>query len=300
MVAEAKGFFTEEGIRHRILDGGPGKNPVPIVGAGQADFGITAGGNSVFQARLAPDPIDVLAIGTLLQIGPYSYITLANPSDPDPKPKDLEGKTFGMQSDGDFFLQAFAKKNDVDLSKVKVEIVQANAEPLLVGKVDFFTGWITNQTFQIDQEVAKPDAPPNLKGKVWKAMRYADWAVPSYSDVIFATGKTIKEKPDLVQGYVRAVARAMQFILDNPADSVQAVATFPEQVEDAAKLTWRWNIQNGLFVSEDTRRNGLLWMNPSVWDQVIAFYQEYGQIPRTIPAAEMMTNEFIPGPGLRA
>ena len=44
MVAEAKGFFTEEGIRHRIMDGGPGKNPVPIVGAGQATFGITAGG----------------------------------------------------------------------------------------------------------------------------------------------------------------------------------------------------------------------------------------------------------------
>ena len=56
MVAEAKGFFTEEGIRHRIMDGGPGKNPVPIVGAGQATFGITAGGNNVFQARLAKDP----------------------------------------------------------------------------------------------------------------------------------------------------------------------------------------------------------------------------------------------------
>ena len=83
-----------------------------------------------------------------------------------------------MQADGDFFLQAFAKRNNVDLSKVKVEIVQANAEPLLVGKVDFFTGWITNQTYQIEQEIAKPDAPPNLKGKAWKAMRYADYGVP--------------------------------------------------------------------------------------------------------------------------
>ncbi|MCI0581341.1 MAG: ABC transporter substrate-binding protein, partial [Chloroflexi bacterium] len=66
MVAEAKGFFAEEGIRHRIMDGGPGKNPVPIVGAGQATFGITAGGNNVFQARLAKDPVDVVALGTML------------------------------------------------------------------------------------------------------------------------------------------------------------------------------------------------------------------------------------------
>jgi ABC-type nitrate/sulfonate/bicarbonate transport system substrate-binding protein len=294
MVADAKGYFADEGIKHRILDGGPGKNPVPIVGAGQADFGITAGGNSVFQARVAPDPVDVIAIGTLLQVGPYSYITLANPNDPEPKPKDLEGKTFGMQADGDFYLQAFAKKNGLDLSKIKVEIVQATAEPLLVGKVDYFTGWITNQTYQIDQEVAKPDAPPNLKGKVWKAMRYADYAVPSYSDVLFATAKTIKEKPDLVRGYVRAVARAMQFILDNSQPSIDLVAAYPEQIEKADKLAWRWNAQNPLFVSDDTKKNGLLWMNAGFWDQTIAFYKEYNQIPRIIPAAEMMTNDFIP------
>jgi NitT/TauT family transport system substrate-binding protein len=91
MVADAKGFFTEEGLKHRILDGGPGKNPVPIVGVGQAHFGITAGGNVVFEARLAPDPIDVVAVGTLLQRGPYAYITLADRSAPPPKPKDLEG-----------------------------------------------------------------------------------------------------------------------------------------------------------------------------------------------------------------
>ena len=40
------------------------------------------------------------------------------------------------------------------------------------------------------------------------------------------------------------------------------VASFPEQVEKADKLAWRWKIQNALFVSEDTKENGLLWMNP--------------------------------------
>ena len=299
MVADAKGYFADEGIKHRILDGGPGKNPVPIVGAGQADFGISAGGNTVFQARLAPDPIDVWAVGTLLQIGPYSYITLADPGDPEPVPKDIEGKRFGMQSDGDFFLRAFAQKNDIDLTKVRIETVQANAEPLLVGRVDFFTGWITNQTYQIDLEIAKPDAPPNLKGKVWKAIRYADHGILSYSDVIFATQKTVKEKPDLVRGYVRAVARATQFILDNPDESIKLVAAYPEQVEDVAKLTWRWKIQNELFVSQDTKDNGLLWMNPGVWDQVVNFYHEYQQIPRTIGSDEFVTNAFIPGPGLK-
>jgi ABC-type nitrate/sulfonate/bicarbonate transport system substrate-binding protein len=295
MVAEAKGFFTEQGIRHRIMDGGPGKNPVPIVGAGQATFGITAGGNNVFQARLAKDPVDVVAIGTMLQKGPYSYITLGNPTDPDPKPKDIEGKTLGMQSDGEIFFKALAKKHGVDTSKVKVEVVQANAEPLLVGRVDFFTGWVTNQPYLIEQEIAKPDALPRLRGKTWKAMRYADWGIVSYSDVVFATGKTIRENPDLVRRYMRALGRAMQYILDHPEETVQMVASFPDQVEKADKLAWRWKIQNPLFTSEDTKKNGLLWMNPQVWDGMMTFYKEYEQIPRVVPADEMMTNGFNPG-----
>jgi hypothetical protein len=40
-------------------------------------------------------------------------------------------------------------------------------------------------------------------------------------------------------------------------------------------------------------------MNPARWDEMIAFYKEYDQIPKTIPAAEMMTNDFIPGPSLK-
>ncbi len=296
MVADAKGFFAEEGIRHRILDGGPGKNPVPLVGAGQAHFGITAGGNAVFQARLAPDPVDVVAVGTLLQRGPYAYITLADRGAPDPTPKDLEGKTVGIQSDGEIFIRALARKHGLDLKKIKLEVVQANAEPLLVGKVDFFTGWITNQTYQIEQETAKPDAPARLRGKTWKAITFADHAIRTYSDVVFTTGRTLREQPELVRRYLRAVVRGMQFILDHPEESVQVVAGYPGQVEKADKLTWRWKIQNALAVSEDTRQHGLLWMNPAVWDGMMAFYQEYEQIPRVLPTAEMMTNEFLPGP----
>jgi NitT/TauT family transport system substrate-binding protein len=299
MVAEAKGFFAEEGIRHRILDGGPGKNPVPIVGAGQATFGITAGGNNVYQARLAKDPVDVIAVGTILQQGPYAFITLAGPADPDPRPRDLEGKTLGLQADGDIFLKAFAKKHGLDLAKIRVETVQANPEPLLVGRVDFFTGWVTNQPYMIEAEAAKPDAPARIRGKGWKAMRYHDYALRTYSDVIFATGKTLRESPDLVRRYLRAVARGMQYVLDHPEETIQLVAAFPEQVEKPDKLAWRWKIQNRMFVSEDTARHGLLWMNPAVWDGMMAFYKEYDQIPRVLPAAEMMTNAFLPGLNLK-
>ncbi|MEI6204033.1 MAG: ABC transporter substrate-binding protein, partial [Enhydrobacter sp.] len=74
MIAEAKGFFKAEGIDHKIVDGGPGKNPIPIVAVGQAQFGLATNGMSIVTARLANDPVDVVAVGTLFQQGPTAYI----------------------------------------------------------------------------------------------------------------------------------------------------------------------------------------------------------------------------------
>jgi len=293
MAADAKGFFAEEGLKLSLVDGGPGKNSVPAVGAGQADFGVH-GGSQVFLARLAPQPVDIVAIGTLLQELPLSYITLANPGDPDPTPKDMEGKTVGIQADGEMFLKALADRNGVDMSKVKIETVLANAEPLLIGKVDYFSGMLHNQTYQVEIEAAKPDAPANLRGKVWKAVRFQEYGVPSYGDVIFTTSETIKTNPELVKHFLRAVGKGLQFILANPEETVALVDAYPGQIERADKLAWRLRIQNPLAKSTETDKNGLMWMSEKVWDDSMAFYKAADKIPRVIPASEMMTNAFNP------
>ena len=48
----------------------------------------------------------------------------------------------------------------------------------MVGKMDYFLGWIVNQTYQIEQEAAKPDAPATVKGKTWQALRLAGIGIP--------------------------------------------------------------------------------------------------------------------------
>jgi NitT/TauT family transport system substrate-binding protein len=297
LLAEAKGYFKDEGIDHKTLDGGPGKNPIPIVAVGQAQFGLTANGMTIVTARLAKDPVDVVAVGTLFQQAPSAYLSLAAPDAPDPTPRDMEGKTLGIQAGNEFSFSAFARRNGVDDSKVKLVTVQGTAEPLMAGQVDFFLGWVVNQTYQIEQEAAKPDAPANLKGKTWKALRWADYKVPLYTDVIFASADMLKKNPELVRHYLRAVQRGMQFELDHPDDAAQILANFPGQIEDAKKLTWRFKLQNQLFQSEDSKQHGLLWMNPAVWEQMITLLKEGDQIPNTIPVSEAMTDEYLAAPG---
>ena len=293
MIAEAKGYFKEEGIDHKIVDGGPGKNPIPIVAVGQAQFGLATNGMALVTARLAKDPVDVVAVGTLFQQAPTAYLTLTAPGAAKPTPKDMEGKTLGTQVGTEFMFRAFAKKNGIDESKVKVVTAQATVEPLMVGKMDYFLGWVVNQTYQIEQEAAKPDAPDTVKGKTWQALRLADLGIPTYTDVIFASGDTLKKNPELVKRYLRAMQKAMQFTIDHPDESVEILTKFPGQVEDARKLAWRFKIQNALFQSDYSRKNGPLTMDPDVWASMITFLKDGEQIPRTIPPAEVMTNEFF-------
>ena len=293
MIAEAKGFFKDEGIDHKLVDGGPGKNPIPIVAVGQAQFGIATNGMALVTARLAKDPVDVVAIGTLFQTAPTAYLSIGAANAPTPKPKDMEGKTVGVQAGTEFSLRAFMKANGVDASKVKIVTVQGTAEPLMVGQIDFFLGWIVNQTYQIEQESAKPDAPATIKGKTWKATRFADFGIPLYVDTIFASGDTLKKNPELVRRYLKAVQRGMQFAIDNPAESIEILTKFPGQIEDAKKLAWRFRIQNPLYQSEDSKKNGLLWMNPEVWQKMIGFLKDGDQIPKIIPASEVATDDFL-------
>ena len=294
VIADAKGYFKEEGIDHKIVDGGPGKNPIPIVAVGQAQFGVATNGMFLVSARLAKDPVDGVAIGTLFQQAPTSYITITDPGAPQPKPKDMEGKTVGVQAGTEFMFHAFAKKNGIDESKVKLVTAQATAEPLMVGKMDFFLAWIVNQTYQIEQEAAKADAPATVKGKTWRALRMSEWGIGSYTDVIFASSDTLKKNPELVRRYLKAVRRGMQYVIDHPEESAEFLAKVPGQVEDQKKLAWRFKLQNPLFQSEDSKKNGLLWMNPAIWDQMIGFLKDGEQIAKVIPASEVMTNEYLP------
>ena len=131
--------------------------------------------------------------------------------------------------------------------------------------------------------------PPTVKGKEWQAIKLSDYGVRTYTDVIFTSGDTLKKNPELVKRYLRAVQKGMQYVIDHPDESVEILAKFPGQVEDARKLAWRFKLQNTLFQSDFSKKNGPLTMDPAVWTDMIAFLKDGEQIPKTVPVAEVTT-----------
>jgi len=295
LAADALGYFKDEGLKLKLLDGGPGKNTIALVGVGQADFGL---GSSVFafRARLAETPVDISVIGATLQQSPYGYITLTERGAPPPTPGDMVGKTIGIQTDGEVFLKGLARVNKLDYNSFKIQIVQGGIEPLMTHRVDFYSGWITEQPYQFELEASKPDAAADLKNKVWQAIMLSDVAVASYGEVIFTRTKLLSENPELVRKVMRALARGALMELKEPERVAKLVSEYPGQSDDYKRVIWRLtNGQNKLMTSDDTREHGLLWMDEDRWVKHQRFYLEAGLIPRIEDPKAFITNEFNPG-----
>lgn len=293
MAADTMGFFKDEGLQIELIDGGPGKNVVLTVGTGQAEFGITFS-PSVAAARGAETPVDVVSIGAIMQESPYGWITLVNPGDPDPKPEDMLGKKVGIQSDGEMFIAAVMNKYGLDLSKVELITIQGGAEPLLTGQAEYASGWVNDVPYLLEVETAKPDAPESIRGKQWKAIKLNDVALKNYNNVVITTGDTIRDNPELVRKFLKALARGMEYMAAEP-DKVTEIATaYPGQIEQKDKIGWRMPIDNQLQQSEKTKEHGFLWMEPAIWENMMEFYVAAGRLPRVVPVDEVMTNEFNP------
>jgi ABC-type nitrate/sulfonate/bicarbonate transport system substrate-binding protein len=295
LAADALGYFKEEGLKLKLLDGGPGKNTISFVGVGQADFGIDSS-VFAFRSRLAETPVDISVVGAILQDGPYGYITLTDKGAPAPTPQDMVGKNIGIQADGEVFLKTLARLNNIDYDSFNIQVVQGGIEPLMTGQVDFYSGWVTNQPYQFELEAAKPDAPANLKDKTWQAIVLSKAAVPAYGDVIFTRTELLKENPELVRKVMKALARGMETTLKEPDRVAQLVTDYPDQSDDLARVKWRLaNGQNELMTSDQTREHGLLWMDLDRWVKHQQVYLDAGLISRIEDPKNFVTNEFNAG-----
>lgn len=294
MAADTNGYFAEEGLEIELIDGGPGKNPILTVGTGQAEIGISFP-SAIISARVSEQPVDIVAFGAIYQMSPYGWIKLADPGDPDPEPQDLAGKRVGIQTDGEMFIGAVANKYGIDMSTITLSTIQGGAEPLLIGAVDYASGWINDVPFQIETEAAKPDAPDNIRGKTWKAIMLAKVGFPNFNNVIFATGDTVRDNPELVGKFMKALARGVAFMAEYPEETARIALDYPGQIDSIEKLQWSIPISNGLQQSDMTREHGYLWMDPAVWEGVMQFYFDNKRLARMVPVDEIMTNAFNPG-----
>jgi NitT/TauT family transport system substrate-binding protein len=208
-------YYAENNLKVRLDNGGFDESghyidPVKQVVEGKSDFGV-AGADIILTARAQGKPI--VAVATIYQRSPVVLISLAEKNIV--HPEDLVGKRVNTEpgTTVDVTYQALLKSQKIDRSQIiETPRTDFTVSPLFNDETDVLSGFITNDGVQAQ-----------LRSEALNFILPSDYGIDIYSNVIFTTEEMIKNKPELVQAFVQATVKGMQWAVDHSEEASQYV-----------------------------------------------------------------------------
>lgn len=275
-VAEEKGYFAQEGIQVNY-NWGFEFDGVKLVGANQAEFAIVTG-DQILQARAQDVPI--VYIGNWYNAFPISVVSLAEKNIK--TPQDLVGKKVGLP--GLFGASYTAWRALLYASKLQAQDVQTEnigftqVQALTQGTVDAAVAYANNEPVQLQ-----------LAGKPVNAINTWEYA-QLVGNGVATNEATLKNRPQVARGFVRALMRGIQYTLDHPDEALQiAIKRVPEAGGDNLE-TSKAVLNASLPLWKNTRLGETRLAD---WQAMETFMREAGFIDTKVDVNKAFTNDYL-------
>lgn len=281
-LGKENGYFSDEGINLTINEGRGSGVATKVIGSKNDTFGIADAGTMIIAASKG---IPIKAVMSPMNISPFGVVSRADANIK--TPKDLEGKRIAVTA-GDSLTQLFPaviKANNLDESKINLVFVDPAAKvvSVLEKKADALLGSADAQYFQIE-----------AKGVKAAAMNFADIGVNTVGLSVIAHQDTIKEKPELIKRFVKAMRRSYEAALKDPDAAIAAaVKSKPDVKADVIK--GQLMVDLDLLESPGSKGKGIGYGAEEDWDRTISLLKEYRGLKTEKSASDFYTNEFLPG-----
>ncbi|MDX3906896.1 MAG: ABC transporter substrate-binding protein [Pigmentiphaga sp.] len=216
-LAQERGYFKAEGLDVQIDQGEGSAAGIPKVAAGTytAAFGDMNALIDLAGRRPADAPVGVFM---LYNVAPFAVAVKKD--SPIKEPKDFEGRTLGgAANDGALKLfPTLAKIAGVDRSKVKISNMAPNLreQMLLRNQVDGVFGYVNTIWFAAKLSGMNPELDMRF-------IKYADYGLDLYSNTVMFSRKFVKEHPEAVKGFLRALNKAIKDVVADPDAGIAAV-----------------------------------------------------------------------------
>jgi NitT/TauT family transport system substrate-binding protein len=278
MLAQARGYYTKEGLKVNFVVAKGGVDVAKQVGVGNAPIGGAIGDTPII-ARAQGIPVKAVAL-----LGGKSLTQLVVHADRGISgPKDLKGKTITTMAYQDttfFSLQGMLASAGLSKSDVNAQA----AGPAGVWQL-FAAGKADAMAAVPDWIVAAQNA--GAKVKIFSSDEY----FPSMAQAILASDDTIQKRPELVEKLVRATLRGMEDIMKDPVGAAQTYAdAVPQHKGKAAEMAEVFKLYDK-YVYPGQKKIGE--MDPKRLAAVQAFYVKEGIVPKASPIDELYTNRFV-------
>ncbi|WP_420541640.1 ABC transporter substrate-binding protein [Rhodosalinus sediminis] len=253
-IAQARGYWAEEGLDVTLAPGGPNAPVEPPVVSGRALVGVSA---ADYTAAAVAQGAPFRIIGVAMQKNPFAVASL--PENPVETPQDLPGKRIGMALANMPVLEALCTLNGVDIDRIEIVPTQYSAAPLLAGEVDCLLCWAT------DLPVAMA-----VQGVESVTMLMADHGYALQSQTYIATDESLRTRRAELVGLMRGETRGWAAYR---ADLDAAVATTLEMHPDAnldpRAQRMQAERQVPLMFSELTEARGFGWFSAATVEETI-------------------------------
>ncbi|MEH6579820.1 MAG: ABC transporter substrate-binding protein [Amphritea sp.] len=277
IIADAKGFYADEGLTFKIIPGGPNVDGVASVASGRAALGQLSSSPSLMMARAAGIPVKCIAAG--YQQHPFTYFSLD--SNPVRTPKDLIGKKIGTNGTARILLRAMLAKNGISESDVEIIVMGGDVSPLLTGQVDVISGWQTNLS-QL-----------KVLGDKRVDMRLWDAGIELYANPYYATEENLAKHQAQYEGFLRATSRGWAWAYENQAEAVEILVKRNPNMDPKIEAQAVPLLLDYVFNAE-TKANGWGAMTRENWQAQISIYDQLGQFKKGAPSVDdIMTTALL-------
>ena len=208
-VAEKQGYFADEGLQVEILHSQGGQH-IPLLASGEIDI-TTADAGDVLQRNA--DGVPITAVTLFGQEGQQAFIALE--SSGIATPKDWEGKRFGYKGTVPPAYLAILQAAGVDRSAIEEIRVGFDPRVLSEGQVDVLAVFKANE----------PNVLANLGFPV-TIFDPVDFGVPQLGLTYVVNDDTLEEKSDVIERFVAATLRAVEFAMENEEATLDIILEF--------------------------------------------------------------------------
>ena len=277
-VAQAKGWYAEQGLDLTIEPPSDPSAAMKLVGAGNAELGIS------YQPTVTisrSQDVPVVSVAALVQhnLGAFA----AKKSSGISRPKDFEGKRYGSVAlpQAKTQLKTVMRCDGADPSKVEtVTLGQQISQALLADQVDFIAMLPTWEGIEVE-----------MKGAELNYMPYRDYCLPdAYHLVYISSEATIRDKPEAIRRFLAATQRGYEYAVKNPSEAISILlAAAPDLNPDLVRAS---EDRLAPYFIADAPHWGL--QDADRWAKYSAWMYDNKLIQKPVDGAKAFTNDFLP------
>lgn len=293
LLAAQKGYFAAEGLDVKIDAGNGSAGAVTRVATGAYDLGF-ADFNALIEYSANTPQTPLKGVYMVYNNSPAAVFALKTSGIQ--TPADLKGKTVAAPvfDAGRKAWPAFARHNGLGSDAVQWQSVDpAIRETLLArGEVDAITGFYFTSLLNLQARGVKPEDIV--------ALPYPQYGVQLYGNSIIASEKLLKEKPELVKGFLRAFNKALQETLAAPSDAVAYVIKQDPLARRELELRRLQLALEANVATDEVREIGLGAVQPERLEQAIDEAVNAYALSVRPSSASLFDATFLPAASARA